>query len=498
MLKENWRTISRIERVGDFLIIIASFFIAYHGRESLLFWNSLFGFGIPFEGEHLAPMKDYAFILVLALMLYGFLLQILGAYTSMRFRTSLELFGISLVSSILVFFGLAATLFLLKLDLSRSFILLFCTLVGMSLAAQRAVVLEILRYWRKRGMNFRSVIIAGLGEQAIQLAHEISNRPELGVRIRGFADLEDDIARSTARAQFFKDALTASGYKTTVGRILQGSDAVKKALKDYAIDEVIFTDLLRVMNEVRDLIDICAEQGIRTTIAADLFSVGIAKSRLSYFGSMPLIHFETPPGDRWELSLKRGLDVCFSLILMVLLAPIFLVIALAVRFSSRGPIFFIQRRVGRSGRFFNLYKFRSMVEDAESQLAGLQHQNEMEGPVFKIAADPRITKFGQLLRRYSLDELPQLFNVLKGDMSLVGPRPPVPGEVNLYERRDRRRLSMRPGLTCTWQVNGRNTITDFEDWVKMDLAYIDNWSLALDFALLLKTIPAVLSGHGAR
>jgi len=347
-------------------------------------------------------------------------------------------------------------------------------------------------------MNFRSVIIAGLGEQAIQLAHEISNRPELGVRIRGFADLEDDIARSTARAQFFKDALTASGYKTTVGRILQGSDAVKKALKDYAIDEVIFTDLLRVMNEVRDLIDICAEQGIRTTIAADLFSVGIAKSRLSYFGSMPLIHFETPPGDRWELSLKRGLDVCFSLILMVLLAPIFLVIALAVRFSSRGPIFFVQRRVGRSGRFFNLYKFRSMVEDAESQLAGLQHQNEMEGPVFKIAADPRITKFGQVLRRYSLDELPQLFNVLKGDMSLVGPRPPVPGEVNLYERRDRRRLSMRPGLTCTWQVNGRNTITDFEDWVKMDLAYIDNWSLALDFALLLKTIPAVLSGHGAR
>ncbi|MGA1191892.1 MAG: sugar transferase [Bdellovibrionota bacterium] len=498
MLKENWRTISRIERVGDFLIIIASFFIAYHGRESLLFWNDVFGFGLPFEGFHLAPMKDYAFILVIALILYGLLLQMLGAYTSMRFRTSLELFGISLLSSVVVFFGLAATLFLLKLDLSRSFILLFCTLVGLSLAAERAVVLEILRFWRKRGMNFRSVIIAGVGEQAIQLANEIAKRPELGIRIRGFADLENDVARSTARGEFFREALRVSGYCQRIGRILCGNKSVKQALKDYAIDEVIFTDMLQVMSEVRELIDVCSEQGIRTTLAADLFSVGLARSRLSYFGSMPLIHFETPPGDRWELSVKRLIDVVVSLVLMIVLAPLLLGIALVVRFSSPGPIFFVQRRVGRSGRFFNLYKFRSMVDGAEHQRDALEGRNEMDGPVFKISHDPRVTGVGSFLRRYSLDELPQLLNVLKGDMSLVGPRPPVPGEVNMYERRDRRRLSMRPGLTCTWQVSGRNTITDFDDWVKMDLAYIDNWSLSLDFALLLKTIPAVLSGHGAR
>jgi len=184
--------------------------------------------------------------------------------------------------------------------------------------------------------------------------------------------------------------------------------------------------------------------------------------------------------------------------LLFLLAPIFALVALVIKITSEGPVIFRQTRVGLNGRLFELYKFRSMRVDSEDQLEVLREQNEMEGPVFKIKDDPRVTPLGRFLRRHSLDELPQLWNVLRGDMSLVGPRPPIPGEVSMYERRDRRRLSMRPGLTCTWQVSGRNEIRDFDSWVRLDLEYIDNWSLSRDILLLLRTIPVVLFGYGAR
>jgi lipopolysaccharide/colanic/teichoic acid biosynthesis glycosyltransferase len=173
-------------------------------------------------------------------------------------------------------------------------------------------------------------------------------------------------------------------------------------------------------------------------------------------------------------------------------------IAFVIKIDSRGAVFFRQQRVGLNGRLFSLYKFRSMVEGAESKLDELRDKNEMKGPVFKLKDDPRITRVGKYLRRYSLDELPQLWNVVRGDMSLVGPRPPLPDEVKLYLRKFRRRLSMRPGITCTWQVSGRNDIVDFETWARLDLEYIDNWSLAKDLMLLLRTVPAVIRGSGAR
>ena len=282
-----------------------------------------------------------------------------------------------------------------------------------------------------------------------------------------------------------------------VGRILVGAETVAKALEDYAIDEVIFTDVVEVMPQVEEMVLVCAEQGVRTTIAADLFSIGLIKSGISYFGGMPLIHFHTPPGDSWELTLKRVIDIVVSAFALVVLAPLFLALALGVK-TTPGGVLFRQTRVGLNGRLFQMLKCRSMYTGAEAALADLKARNEMEGPVFKMKDDPRITPFGRFMRRFSLDELPQFWNVLIGDMSLVGPRPPIPGEVGLYERRSRRRLSMRPGLTCTWQVSGRNEIKDFDSWVKLDLHYIDNWSLTGDLVLLMKTIPAVLLGTGAR
>jgi exopolysaccharide biosynthesis polyprenyl glycosylphosphotransferase len=388
----------------------------------------------------------------------------------------------------------AAALFILKFPISRSFVALFVLLAGCGLALQRYAVLKFLRYWRRRGRNFRSVIICGVGEQAVQLARALSHRPELGIHVRAFADLRDgDLDRRVATIRLRAELAEV----TQVGRILAGVEEVAQALEDYAIDEVLFTDVLSVMPQVEELLLLCADQGVQTTIAADIFSIGLVKSGISYFGGMPLIHFQTPPGDSWELALKRAIDVCVSGFLLVLLSPLFLLIAVGVK-SSPGPVLFKQTRVGLNGRLFQMYKFRSMYLNAEHDLVSLRMSNEMTGPVFKMTNDPRVTSFGRFLRRFSLDELPQLWNVFIGEMSLVGPRPPIPGEVGLYERKTRRRLSMRPGLTCTWQVSGRNNIKDFNDWVALDLHYIDNWSLSRDVMLLIRTIPAVLLGTGAR
>lgn len=491
MLKENWRFVARVQRICDSLITIFAFYAAYYGRESLMLWDRQFGWGLPFGGNELAPVNEYLFVLLIAMLSYLVFLSVQGAYSSMRLASSWQLLRMFCISSLLVFLTLAASLFLLKIDLSRSFIALFCGLMVLCLTAERYLVLAFLRYWRRRGFNFRNVIICGTGEQAVRLAYEIHSRSELGIRVRCFADLSKEPKLDT-----FKEQLAQSGVP--LRRIVLGLHHVGAVLKDYAIDEILFTDIVKVMPEVENMIVIAAEQGVRTTLAADLFSIGLVKSGISYFGDMPLIHFQTPPGDRWELSIKRGLDIIIASILLVLLAPLFALIAVAVRVSSKGEIIFVQRRVGLNGRLFDMYKFRSMLPNADRQLSLLKEHNEMLGPAFKLKNDPRVTKVGEFLRRFSLDELPQLWNVLKGDMSLVGPRPPVPVEVSEYQRFYRRRLSMRPGLTCTWQVSGRNEIKDFESWVQLDLEYIDNWSLGRDFVLLFRTIPAVLFGYGAR
>ncbi len=485
MLKENWRFISRIERFADNAIIIACFFAAYYGRGSLLIWDEVYGLGLPFDGEQLAPLKDYFIALVVSLISYNTALNFSDAYGSMRLATPLRLFRIAVLSTLFTFMSLAATLFLIKVHLSRVFVLLFLVLTTLSLTAERSVVLALLRFWRRRGLNFRNVIISGVGDQACKLSREIALRPELGVKICAFVNLAPD-------------RILPNAELPTHIPVLNASASVEDLLKNTAVDEIIFTDSIEVMPEIQHLIVVAADQGIRTTLAADLFSIGLVKSGLSYFADIPLIHFQTPPGDRWELGVKRLIDIVVSAIMLVVFMPLILLIAGLIKFTSPGPVFFKQTRVGLNGRLFKMLKFRSMQVDAEEMLPELQKQNQMSGPAFKLAKDPRITGVGRWLRRFSLDELPQLINVLIGEMSLVGPRPPVPGEVKDYERRYRRRLSMRPGMTCIWQVSGRNNISNFEDWVQLDLKYIDNWSLASDFALLLRTVPAVLLGTGAR
>jgi exopolysaccharide biosynthesis polyprenyl glycosylphosphotransferase len=211
---------------------------------------------------------------------------------------------------------------------------------------------------------------------------------------------------------------------------------------------------------------------------------------------VPFVTFTTTPSNDSQLAVKRVLDIALSLLLLTVTAPVMVIASIAIKLSSPGAVLFRQERIGLNGRIFTLYKFRTMIENAHQLRGEVEHLNEMSGPVFKAKSDPRITTVGRILRKFSFDEIPQLWNVVRGDMSLVGPRPPIPEEVDLYQRWQRRRLSMKPGLTCLWQVSGRNDL-DFNRWMELDLQYIDNWSPLLDLKILLRTIPAVLSGRGA-
>ena len=265
-----------------------------------------------------------------------------------------------------------------------------------------------------------------------------------------------------------------------------------------AVDEV-FISLPREKygHLIEAIVHLCEEQGIVVRVWTDMFGLRIAKPQIDELDGVPVVTIRSGPPDGWQLIAKRMIDILGSIVLLVLLTPLFVVIAGLVKIGSPGPVFFRQERIGFNKRHFWILKFRTMVMEAEQQQQALERFNEVNGPAFKIMNDPRITRIGKFLRRFSLDELPQLFNVLVGEMSLVGPRPlPVRDVQRIAIQWHRRRFSIKPGLTCLWQVNGRSTV-NFENWVRMDLDYIDKWSLGLDARILLKTIPAVLKGSGA-
>jgi exopolysaccharide biosynthesis polyprenyl glycosylphosphotransferase len=262
------------------------------------------------------------------------------------------------------------------------------------------------------------------------------------------------------------------------------------------VDEIIYCKRNIVQQEVENLVKASQEIGVVFRLQSDLSPLSIAKAQAS-LQDMPFLSYTNVPNDYFGVAWKTLSDLAFSTIILIILSPVILFIALLIKLTSDGPVFFKQVRVGLRGRQFYLYKFRTMVVNAESLKAKLMEKNEMDGPVFKIKNDPRITSIGRILRKTGLDELPQFFNVLKGEMSLIGPRPPLPDEVKKYERWQIRRLSVKPGITCTWQiVPNRNSIV-FEQWMKLDLAYIDNWSPKLDIQLFFKTIKTVFTGSGS-
>ena len=272
-----------------------------------------------------------------------------------------------------------------------------------------------------------------------------------------------------------------------------------KLLHERAANSVIINAKHTYFGQVEKTIQTCELEGVEAWLVADFFQTQISRTTFDDLHGRPVLVFRTTPEASWQGIMKKGLDLVGSLILLILLSPVFLFAALAIRRTSPGPILFRQQRCGLNGHPFTMLKFRSMVSDAEQRKHELAALNEMGGPVFKVTKDPRITPIGRFLRKYSIDEFPQLLNVLRGEMSLVGPRPLPVDEVERFDDpAHRRRLSVKPGLTCLWQVSGRNNVRDFKEWVRLDLEYIDNWSLWLDVKILWRTIPVVLAGTGAK
>jgi exopolysaccharide biosynthesis polyprenyl glycosylphosphotransferase len=275
-------------------------------------------------------------------------------------------------------------------------------------------------------------------------------------------------------------------------------DQLNSVIAHHAVDEVLVAlpiDKYRPL--VETIVRHCEEQGIIVRVRTEMFNLQVARSYVDNLQGVPVLTIESGPSDSWQLIMKRVIDIVGSGALLLALAPLFAIVGLLIKFDSPGPILFAQERIGYNKRRFKVLKFRTMVVEAEKQQHVLEHLNEVEGPVFKIKKDPRITHVGVFLRRFSIDELPQLLNVFKGEMSLVGPRPlPLRDVERIDLQWHKRRFSIKPGITCLWQVNGRSNI-GFTEWVRMDLDYIDKWSLGLDLKILLKTIPAVFRGPGA-
>lgn len=365
-------------------------------------------------------------------------------------------------------------------------VVIFWATTSLLAVLSRIASWRFLLSFRRSGRNYRHLLILGLGERSRSLAARIQASPELGYKIVGFvATDESDVGNSDIVPA--ETAIPLLGTLADLQRILEAGTVDEMMICLNAEERFsVVTRVVRLGRElgvVVRLLPSSADARLLERLHVEMFD---GKLVVTLFRERFL----------FQLLAKRVIDVSISFFLLILLSPLMLCIAVLIKLTSPGPALFVQERVGMNRRRFRLYKFRSMVVDAEQRRAGLESLNEMDGPVFKIQNDPRITRVGAFIRKTSIDELPQLINVLAGDMSLVGPRPPLPSEVQKYEWLFQRRLSIKPGLTCLWQISGRNTIS-FSHWMALDASYVENWSLWLDLKILLCTIPVVLFRKGA-
>jgi exopolysaccharide biosynthesis polyprenyl glycosylphosphotransferase len=480
MLKQKAQVVARIVFGVDLALTSLAFFAAFFIRDTILpvldpnhFPTGLF------------PLQEYLKIYPLVLIIWSALLFSYNSYHSHRTvpltREALTTIRVVAVGNVL----LATLAYLLPLrQLSRAWFILFAVLAAVFLVAEKILVRVLARWVRSKGLNYRTVLIVGTGRRATDIARMIVGHKYWGYKILGFVSDGHHLANGWARYRVY-------GNVPDLKRIVEGREI------DEPIDEIVFAVTRKKLDEMKQIFIMCEELGIRTRVAMNIFQNRVARLELEELEGVPFLTFTTTPSNETQLALKRLLDVAVSLLLLTLAFPVIGIAVLAIKLTSPGSVLFKQQRIGLNGRMFTLYKFRTMIADAHARREEVAHLYAMNGPAFKAKDDPRVTPVGRWLRRFSLDELPQLWNVLKGDMSLVGPRPPIPEEVASYHRWHRRRLSMKPGLTCLWQISGRNDIHDFDRWMKLDLQYIDNWSPALDLKILLRTIPAVLSGKGA-
>jgi exopolysaccharide biosynthesis polyprenyl glycosylphosphotransferase len=450
-------------QILDGLLMVIAFWGAHTIRYLGYNW-------FPFD-RPIGPFKEFQWLLAVIIPFGPIILEFQGFY-SHPLHKSLQR-SLQQIARSAFWLGLliAGASYFLKLDVpSRAVMPLFAMLGATVLLVRERITIERYRQRLKKEDLREPVVLAGTKMDMYALRDSFTPEQVMEIKIVAEIDLQN---------QPVADLVTA--------------------LHEHSVSRVIFAGGHSQLNSLQEAIAACETEGVEAWLLADFIRTAIARPDFDIFGNRPMLVFRTTPDLSWALLVKESIDRIGSFFGLVLAAPLFVLIAVAIRATSPGPIIFRQQRSGKNGKPFTMYKFRSMRSDAEMQRDELIRYNVMSGPVFKLEQDPRVTRVGRLLRKFSLDELPQLFNVFKGEMSLVGPRPLPIYEVEQFaSTAQRRRLSMKPGITCLWQVSGRNEVTDFNEWVKLDLQYIDSWSLWLDLQILLKTVPVVLFGWGAR
>jgi exopolysaccharide biosynthesis polyprenyl glycosylphosphotransferase len=441
--------------VMDALFTILAFEAAYHTRASLELKQLIF----------FLPLQTHILLLGFCVAVWVALGSLQRVYEYLDSATPSRVFVNSLRQCLVGTACVVLFQYLLRLELSRAFLFLFF--------AYNLVLLALFR-WNSRRL--------------------------VGVFQRGFGSPYHIliVGERDKAALLVKQLSQGSPFRIQVSAIIceeECAEKLPKLLREQIVDEVIFDVDSSTLCNLEDVFLLCDEEGVRTRVSIDFFPHVNSEITLDRVGDAPLLTFSAAPLDDLNLMVKRFADIIISALALLILSPIMAIAAILIRLTSPGPIIFRQARCGLNGRRFTLYKFRSMVENADLLKPQLEHLSEKR-IAFKISRDPRVTGVGRWLRKFSIDELPQLYNVFRGDMSIVGPRPPIPEEVERYERWQRRRLRMRPGLTCLWAVMGRDRL-NFDAWMRMDISYIENWSLKLDWSIMLKTIPHVLAGKGA-
>jgi exopolysaccharide biosynthesis polyprenyl glycosylphosphotransferase len=453
----------------DILGTIVSFLAA--------FWIRAF-----FSFDENLDLYSHVFLIPLLLALVLSLLSYFGAYQGPQ-KTTLVSYGWAIFKTIVLTVSvLLSLLFFLKIEyVSRFVVLIFPVFELVVLFLIRAVALQYFKSQVKSGKKILRVLIVGTRSRAQELLHALQQQVAWGIKVVGFIDPDP----------------------TCLGQMIHGVPVIgtvenmHECLKNTVFDEVIIAIPRSLLDDAEPIVMACEEEGIRLRFMADIFNVQVARISLSQVQGIPLLTMEPVSQDPQQLFAKRLFDLTLTILAIPFLVVVFLLVAIAIKIDSPGPVFFVQPRVGLRKRVFPMFKFRSMQIDAEKKLEEIEHLNEADGPNFKISNDPRVTRVGRFIRKTSIDELPQLINVLRGEMSLVGPRPMSLRDVELFDRGvQRKRFSVQPGLTCIWQISGRSELS-FEKWLELDLEYITNWSFWLDIKILFKTIPAVLKFKGA-
>ena len=469
MFTRHYRKVKFLFALADLLVTALAFEAAYQTRQRLALY---FIFYLD------KPVK--ALLLGISLFLWVAGAHWSGLYERLDAASPATIVRDTFRQCVIGAAGLVVAEYLLRLDLSRMFVAVFAAYAWVLLCLFHLNAERLAGAFRREFGARHYVMVVGSGVSAQRVGRLLEASVSHGIRLQGFFTLDGEPDRPIVLAR---------SYETF------SLDRLPGMLKDGVLDEIIFAVESGRLAGLEEVFLLCDEEGIRTRVMLDFFPHVNSEVYLDHLGPASMLTFAAAPHDEIRLLFKRLMDIVLAAAALLLSLPFMALIGTLIRLTSKGPAIFRQERCGLSGRRFVVYKFRSMCDDAEHLKAALLHLSDRT-TAFKIADDPRRTALGRFLRKFSIDEWPQLWNVLKGDMSLVGPRPAVPEEVEQYARWQRRRLRMRPGLTCLWVVNGRDSL-DFDTWMKMDMQYIDSWSLGLDWKIILQTIPRVLTGKGA-